>query len=261
MEKKLDIKKIRNNIYLLDEAGESTGYLVIGEKKACLIDTMMGYNNLKETVKKITEKPLIVVNTHCHPDHIYGNCWFDKVYINPLDKEEALTFANSPDYKKMLGERGVTFPPFEDINDRDIIDLGGITLKAYLLSGHSKGGIMLHCPEERILFSGDSINHHLWMMLPTATSIAVFVQNLEKLMFLEKEADIILHGHSHDYDDISLMSAILDGAKDILAGKNDNDNNYKWFGGEDFYHPFVVDKTKHFQQADSGICYSKNKIF
>ena len=39
VEKPLNIKEMRTGIYLLDEAGESTGYLVIGTEKACLIDT------------------------------------------------------------------------------------------------------------------------------------------------------------------------------------------------------------------------------
>ena len=85
LNKKLEIKELRPYLYLLDEAHESTGYLLIGEEKACLIDTMMGYNDYK-AVRSITDKPLIVINTHGHPDHIYGNVYFDKAYMNPADR-------------------------------------------------------------------------------------------------------------------------------------------------------------------------------
>ena len=37
MDKKLIIKEIRKNLYLLDEAGESTGFLIIGKNKFFLI--------------------------------------------------------------------------------------------------------------------------------------------------------------------------------------------------------------------------------
>ena len=37
LNKKLEIKELRPYLYLLDEAHESTGYLLIGEEKACLI--------------------------------------------------------------------------------------------------------------------------------------------------------------------------------------------------------------------------------
>ena len=69
-----------------------------GEEKACLIDTMMGYNDLYKAVRSITDKPLIVINTHGHPDHIYGNVYFDKAYMNPADREVAKIFTENPDF-------------------------------------------------------------------------------------------------------------------------------------------------------------------
>lgn len=257
---KLEIKSIREGIYLLDEGGMSTGYLVTGKDKACLIDTMNGYTDLMQTVKSLTDKPVMVVNTHGHPDHIYGNVYFDKAYIHPSDRALALEFASNPEYVAEVEKRGGKFPPLVDIKEGETIDLGGRSLKVYLLPGHTQGSILLLCPEERILFTGDAINHHLWMQVPGAASISQMAENLEKLMFLEKEADIILHGHSHDYDDISLMTALLNGAKEIIAGKTENDNPYNWFGGSDWYHPFSADETKHFQQADHGICYRRNNV-
>lgn len=254
---KLEIKEVRKGIYLLDEGHMSTGFLVVGEKKACLIDTMNGLSNLAEVTKSLTDKPVMVVNTHGHPDHIYGNVYFEKAYIHPADKDMALEFAAMPDYAEILKSRGGVFPPLEDINEGDVIDLGGRTLRIYLLPGHTPGGILLLCPEERILFTGDSINHHLWMMVPGALPIPELIKNIERLLFLEKEADVILHGHAHDFDDISLMRALLEGAKEITEGKTEQDTPYKWFGGEDLYHPFKVDETKAFQQQDHGICYKK----
>ena len=81
MEKELYIKEMCPGVYLLDEAHESTGYLVVGEEKACVIDTMNGYNDLYKVVREITDKPVFVINTHGHPDHIFGNVNFEKAYI------------------------------------------------------------------------------------------------------------------------------------------------------------------------------------
>lgn len=259
-EPKLEVKKMREGIYLLDEGGMSTGYLIIGEKKACLLDTMNGYSPLKDVCSQYTDKPIMVINTHGHPDHIYGNVYFDKAYIHPADREQALMFSKMPDYVEVLEKRNGKFPPLEDIFEGEIIDLGGKTLKTYILPGHTPGSLLFLCPEERILFTGDAINHHLWMQVPGSKTISEMAANLEKLLFLEQEADLILHGHAHDFDDISLMSALLNGAKEIMAGKTEKDTPYKWFGGTDLYHPFSVDETKHFQQQDHGICYCKDRI-
>ncbi|MGO5542230.1 MBL fold metallo-hydrolase [Blautia sp. HCP3S3_H10_1] len=56
-------------------------YLVEGTQKAALIDTGMGFPGLRKLVEKLTDKPVIVLNTHGHLDHIGGNDEFDTVYL------------------------------------------------------------------------------------------------------------------------------------------------------------------------------------
>ena len=60
-------------------------YLVAGEEKAALIDTGMGFPGLRQLVERLTDKPVIVLNTHGHLDHIGGNDEFDCIYLHPDD--------------------------------------------------------------------------------------------------------------------------------------------------------------------------------
>ena len=108
-EKKLFIKEVMPNIFLMDEAHEATGYLVVGNERACVIDTMNGYNDLYQAVRELTDKPLTVVNTHGHPDHIFGNMFFQEAYLHPADRELARMFVEDPEYQKMLEERKTTW--------------------------------------------------------------------------------------------------------------------------------------------------------
>ena len=259
-EKKLYIKEVKPGIFLMDEAHEATGYLLIGEKKACIIDTMNGYNNLNETARKLTDKPVVVVNTHGHPDHIFGNVFFSEAYMNPADLDLARSFVESPEYRKILKEQNLSFPPFRNILPGDVIDLGGRTLEVFSLPGHTPGSILLLLKEDRILFTGDAVNHHLWMQLDGCLSISAYVKELDKILFLEKKADIILHGHAHDPDDISLLRCLRKGAMEICEGITGNDKPYKWFGGTDLQHPFACDPDKKYQQEDHVICYRKNNV-
>ena len=96
MEKELYMKEMAPGIWLMDEAHEATGYLVIGEEKACVIDTMNGYNDLYQAVRRITDKPLTVINTHGHPDHIFGNIYFDRAFLHPADLPLARSFIEEP---------------------------------------------------------------------------------------------------------------------------------------------------------------------
>ena len=261
MEKKeLFIREVRPGIWLMDEAHEATGYLVAGTERACMIDTMNGYNNLYEAVRRLTDKPVTVVNTHGHPDHIFGNIYFKEAYMNPEDGELARTFTEDPEFLALCRRKGQVMPPFRDIRPGDTIDLGGRTLEVFILPGHTPGGILLLLREDRILFTGDSVNHHLWMQLDGCLPLRTFVKELDRVMFLQDRADIILHGHAREEDDISLLHCLRDGVQEICDGKTEQDKPYKWFGGTDMQHPFRCDPGKRYQQEDHVICYRTDNI-
>ena len=255
MEKELFIKEMCPGVYLMDEAHEATGYLVVGEEKACVIDTMNGYNDLYQAVRGITDKPVIVINTHGHPDHIFGNVYFDRAYLHPADLPLARMFTESPEFIRQCEEAGLKMPPFDEVREGDVFDLGGRHLEVYELAGHTPGGIVLLLKEDRILFTGDSVNHHLWMQLDGCSPMDEFVRNLDRVMFLEKEADRILHGHADDFDDISLLRCLRDGAQELCEGRTERDRPYRYFGGEVRQHPFACLPDRHYQSIQHVICY------
>ena len=256
MERELYVKQLKPYLYLMDDAHEATGYLVVGEEKACVIDTMNGLNDLDKVVREITDKPVFVINTHGHGDHICGNVYFEEAYMHPEDNELAAGFARDPEFIRDCEEKGLSMPPFRPVKGGDVFDLGGKTLLIYDLPGHTMGGILILLKEDRILFTGDSINHHLWMQLDGCLPLDAFVKELDKVMFLEKEADLILHGHADDFDDISLMRCMRQGIVEICEGKTEQDLPYPWFGGEARQHPFALEEGKQYQNMNSVICYN-----
>ena len=251
----LYIKEMIPGVYLMDEGHAATGYIVVGEDKACVIDTMNGYNDLLSAVRKITDKPVLLINTHGHPDHIFGNVYFDKAYIHPADLPVTELFTKDPRFIERCAQTGLSMPPFYDIHEGDVFDLGGRHLEVYELPGHTPGSILLLLKEDRLLFTGDAINHHLWMQLDHSTEMKTFRENLERILFLENEADHILHGHAHDLDDISLMRCLYEGVKEICNGQTETDTDYTYFGGTVRQHPFRCLPDKHYQQEDHVIVY------
>lgn len=260
MEKELYIKEIRPGVFLMDEAHKATGYLVVGRDRACVIDTMNGYNDLYQAVRALTDKPLTVVNTHGHPDHICGNIYFDEAFISPDDRELARQFADDPAFAAFCRQKGRAMPPFRDIRHGDVIDLGGRTLEVCALPGHTPGGILLLLREDRILFTGDSVNHHLWMQLDGCLPLCRYLEELDRVMFLQDRADIILHGHARDADDISLLRCMRAGIEEICEGKTADDAPYRWFGGVDLQHAFRCEPDRHYQQSDHVICYRADNL-
>ena len=260
--KGLYIREMEPGLWLLDEAHEATGYLVAGEERACLIDTMNGYNDLAEAVRGLTDKPVFVVNTHGHPDHIFGNVYFDGAYLHPADLPMARMFAEDPGFEAEFGARGLRMPPFRPVREGDVFDLGGRHLEVFELPGHTPGGILLLLREDRVLFTGDSVNHHLWMQLDGCAPLETFAKSLDRVLFLEERADRILHGHADDWDDIALLRCLRGGVQELLDGKTEADSRYVYFDGqaEAMQHPFACTPGKHWQSEAHVICYRPENI-
>lgn len=260
MDKPLKITKLKPFLYLMDEAGEATGYLLIGDDKACVIDTMNGHNDIYKAVREITDKPVIVVNTHWHWDHICGNIFFEKALIHEVDRKIADDFINEPEFIKWLEEKEKVMPPFEDFHGGDIIDLGGKSLEVIELPGHTPGSVILLLREDRILFTGDAINHHLWMQLDGCLTLEEYVKELDKVMYLEEKADHILHGHASGFDDISLIRCLRNGIEEICEGKTEDDRPYTWSGGTCMQHTFTTIEGKTYERDDNVVVYDPENI-
>lgn len=240
------LTKLNDRVYLMDDDGNGTGYIVIGSKKCAVIDTMYGSENLYDIVRTLTDLPVFVINTHGHLDHIFGNIYFEEVYINEKDMPTLKAHTSFPEFKELCEKMNKEMPELKFTKEGDTFDLGDLTLEIYDIPGHTPGGILVLCPELRILFTGDSINRHSWLQLPGCPSIKEWIPSLERVNFLKEKADYILHGHAKGFDPISLMDDHLQGAREIAEGKTENDPDYIWFGGTAKQHPFA---------PESVICY------
>ena len=77
-----EVYEITANLFVLCEPRhyENTIInLVIGRDKAALIDTGCGIGNLRKAVEDVTDKPILVINTHTHTDHIGSNYQFEDI--------------------------------------------------------------------------------------------------------------------------------------------------------------------------------------
>lgn len=186
--------------------------LVVGEEKALLLDTGYGIGHLDETIAQITDLPLIIVNSHGHVDHVLGNRFFDEAYLHPADIEvyqqhttqdrrhaiasmqnaqpELFPADFSPD-AYLAGYKTKILP----VNEGDVFDLGGVRLTVVHAPGHTPGGIALLDDRDRLLLAGDAISPHVWMFLQESTSIATYIQSLQKLQKLSNQYDAIIAGH------------------------------------------------------------------
>ena len=85
------VETISPSIKSITDLTTVRSFLIEGEKAAVLVDTGTGVGHLAEFVKAITAKPLTVLCTHAHPDHMGAVEEFGEVYLNEEDFEMAMT--------------------------------------------------------------------------------------------------------------------------------------------------------------------------
>src|SRR5690242_2915013 len=78
-------------IYEPHQAEEVISYLIIGTKQALLFDTGMGIADIHKVVRQLTSRPVVVLNSHTHNDHVGGNSLFPFVF----GMDTAFTRANA----------------------------------------------------------------------------------------------------------------------------------------------------------------------
>ncbi len=201
---RLKITRVLEDVYLLCDADDGTGYLVIGQEKALVIDTCNGEQDYHAAIRSLTDLPLVLVNTHAHGDHVGGNRFFDKALLGE---------AELPYY-------GVPECPAQAIREGDVFDLGGKTLEVILCPGHTPGGVCLLDRKDRVLFTGDSVlGRTVWMFMENSVSIATFRQSLLHLLDYRDQFDVLLTGHGTKLDDPVYIDNLLEACDVILAGR------------------------------------------
>jgi glyoxylase-like metal-dependent hydrolase (beta-lactamase superfamily II) len=231
-----EILRIKNHLYIIRERLDEIEprfltkfiniYLLIGTKKALLIDTGTGLYPLNPKIKDlIATKELIVINTHSHFDHRGGNEEFDEIYIHESELENAsmafdISFLKDSPKKRvqLFEQRNFKYHPphtLHTLKDADEFDLGDLTVKVIHTPGHSVGSISL-LTNQNELFTGDSA-HFGAMYLPKKRNFPIMLSSLSKLLDLFLENDDIEIYPSHEDFQVKkvLLESLINGINDI----------------------------------------------
>lgn len=202
-------------------------YLVLGTEKALLVDTGIGIGSLRKVVESITSLPVIVVNTHCHPDHAGGNAEFDPALINPADldvfqKMATLEFrredvSRMPGGEEWAAQLQPTGPEPIFASDGQLIDLGGRTLQLIFTPGHTHGSLCVYEEATGVLFTGDNVQANTTALREwNSSTVEEFYESLQKLSKLNVKR--ILGGHRPNDNPADLLQRKLECAKQVLDG-------------------------------------------
>jgi glyoxylase-like metal-dependent hydrolase (beta-lactamase superfamily II) len=205
--------------WLVGEPGHVNCYVIEGDDLAVLVDTGLGVADVRAAAESVTERPILVVNTHSHSDHRGGNWRFEDVAAHPLaadvlaapvdqgylDGYLAVARQQLAAYERALvgddrffhlftaATRPRPLPADADswsvpagpapkpLADGQRIDLGGREVTVLHTPGHSPDSLCLLDERAGLLFAGDTlITGDFWAHTPD-TEIELFAATLRGL--------------------------------------------------------------------------------
>jgi hydroxyacylglutathione hydrolase len=232
--------------YFINEFGMDAQYLVVGQKRALVIDTGSGFYDLKGLVENMTKLPYDVVVTHGHPDHAGAVGQFDTIYMHPADAAMPMFRGLSQKMAKQYGEimwgmpigyRNVwgytpadakwggwdKHPDIRPLYDGQVFDLGGRRVTVYHVPGHTPGSCVFIDDKSRILFSGDAANLNVGA---ESNAVSTSLRGLIRLQKLRTDYDRQYTGHvayAGTLDAVSQSPQVLDDVveafREVLQGK------------------------------------------
>lgn len=150
--KKLTFNPIQENMYVIYD-----------ETKECIIiDPGCYFHQEREELESFIEenelRPVKLINTHCHLDHICGNkyvadTWGLKLEANKLDEYNLQRSIEAGILYNMPIEPS---PPIEvDLNEGDEIKFGNSALSILFTPGHSSGSLSFYSQVHKFVIAGD----------------------------------------------------------------------------------------------------------
>jgi glyoxylase-like metal-dependent hydrolase (beta-lactamase superfamily II) len=222
-------------VWLLAEPGHVYTWLLEGSDRAVLLDTGMGFLPIRPLAESLTDRPLSVVNTHYHFDHVGGNSEFEEIAIHELGApqlERPVPRSVLESYVRFCSRRleeidrfreldeeffglttadNVPRPYPEDVNpeawaipvgratatlvDGDRIDLGGRVLTVLHTPGHSPDGICLFDERNGLLFGADTVNVGAVYVQFADSDLDALIASTRRLAGLADGVGLILTHH------------------------------------------------------------------
>jgi len=191
--KKFTFNPVQENTYVVyDETNEcaiiDAGCYFDYERQE--LDRFISFNQLK---------PVRLINTHCHFDHIMGISHCSAKYNLQFEThaDEATLVENAVEHGDLFGIPVEPIdPPVLFFKEGDRINFGNSYLEVIEAPGHSPGGVVFYNAEQKILFAGDVLFYgSIGRTDLPGGSFEQLIGNIQTKLLTLPEETIVYSGH------------------------------------------------------------------
>lgn len=186
------------NVFIYDhiESYTTNVFLIEKKSKVFLIDTFCGADSMMP-IKKALEgvsKEVIVINTHFHWDHVWGNCSFKENMIISHEKCRELLDKHwdeqlKKNEKYILGNTEKYLP---NLIFNTNINFHNEGIEIFYSPGHTIDSISIFDHDEKILYAGDNLEKPI--IYVEDKDIETYIKTLKK--YLDYKPKKIMAGHT-----------------------------------------------------------------
>lgn len=129
--------------------------------KAAIIDCGCMYPQeqfmLKDYIEKEGLDPIMLLSTHLHFDHVWGNDFVMKTWglVPKSSREDHEGMPSPEDQVGSFMPAGITNTPVDYIGPGEELALGKYKIQVFMVPGHTPGHLAFYLPEAKMLFCGD----------------------------------------------------------------------------------------------------------
>ncbi|HEY2722172.1 MAG TPA: MBL fold metallo-hydrolase [Chitinophagaceae bacterium] len=183
---------------------EENTYILYNEKKlCCIIDPGCYFPNEREELKEFIDKnalqPMLLINTHCHLDHVFGNKFVHDTWgllLHIHEKEKPML-----DLAPAAGQLWQL--PFDNYNDElvyikegSVIKLGDDELNVRLAPGHSPGHVIFYNEPGGFAIVGDVLfNGSIGRTDLPGGNFEILINSIQTQLFTLPDETKIYPGH------------------------------------------------------------------
>jgi len=160
-------------------------YLIVGSKRALLVDSGATARNIHAVLAILTSLPVTAIPTHLHWDHTNGLRSFTAIAL--VDLPETRGRVRGDGYVQLSRHEYIDNDPprfrvTEWIKPDGVVDLGGRRVRILSTPGHTATSISVYDPANRFLFTGDFLYPtSLYAFMPDS-SLSAYAATADRLL-------------------------------------------------------------------------------